>query len=65
MWYVFPQIRGLGRSSTANYYSIADIDEAKAFLQDPYLGGNLQEICEVLMSLKETNASRIFGYRMI
>ena len=62
MWYIFPQIRGLGRSSTANYYSIADIEEAKAFLQDPYLGGNLREICEALMGLKETNASWIFGY---
>lgn len=62
MWYIFPQIRGLGRSSTANYYSIADIDEAKAFLQDSYLGGNLQEICEALLRLKENNASRIFGY---
>ena len=62
MWYIFPQIRGLGRSSTANYYSIEDIEEAKAFLQDPYLSGNLQEICEVLLGLRENNASRIFGY---
>ena len=62
MWYIFPQIRGLGRSSTASYYSIADIEEAKAILHDPYLGGNLQEISEALLGLRENNASRVFGY---
>lgn len=43
-------------------YSIADIEEAKAFLQDSYLGGNLQEISEALLGLRENNASRVFGY---
>ena len=38
MWYIFPQMRGLGRSDTSKYYAIQSLDEAKAFLKDPYLG---------------------------
>ena len=46
MWYIFPQIAGLGFSPTAEYYSIADLEEAKAFLADDYLGANLVEFEE-------------------
>ena len=48
MWYIFPQMKGLGHSSTSQYYSIHSLDEAAAFLHDPYLGGNLLEICHAL-----------------
>lgn len=61
MWYIFPQIRGLGRSSTSEYYAIRDLDEAKAFLQDAYLGNNLIEISQVLLELEEDNPTVIFG----
>lgn len=50
IWYIFPQIEGLGRSSTAQYYSIRDLGEAQAFLADPYLGTHLREISAVLLT---------------
>ena len=62
MWYIFPQILGLGMSETSIYYAIRNTEEARAFLDDPYLGGNLKEICLALLSLNESNASVIFGY---
>ena len=61
MWYIFPQISGLGKRDTAVMYSIKDINEAKAFLDDKYLGGNLRKICEVLLKLPIDNAEIIFG----
>lgn len=61
MWYIFPQIRGLGRSSTSQYYAIQSLDEAKAFLADSYLGNNLKSICEALLKLEATNVTEIFG----
>ena len=41
MWYIFPQIQGLGMSSTAQFYGIKDLEQAKDFLAHPYLGRNL------------------------
>lgn len=61
MWYIFPQISGLGHSSTSRYYAIKSLDEAAAFLQDPNLGRNLREICHVLLSLETNNATEVFG----
>ena len=62
MWYIFPQVQGLGFSSTAYFYGIRDLDEAKAFLRDPYLGGNLIEISTALLSLDTNNPTQVFGY---
>ena len=62
MWYVFPQVRGLGHSSMADYYGISGIDEAKAYLADPVLGPRLAEISEALMELEEKDAAKIFGF---
>lgn len=62
MWYVFPQIRGLGYSSTAQYYAIRDLDEAKAYLQHPILRERLLEISEALLALDTHNASAVFGW---
>jgi uncharacterized protein (DUF1810 family) len=61
MWYIFPQIQGLGRSSISQYYAIQSLNEAKAFLNNPYLGNNLIEICETLISLDSDNATEIFS----
>ncbi len=62
MWWIFPQVAGLGMTSTSQYYSIKSIDEAKAFLDHPYLGKNIREISEVLLSLDTNDAGRVMGY---
>ncbi len=61
MWYIFPQIGGLGFSETSRYYSIKNEEEAEAFLQHPLLGERLITICNVLLSLPTNNAHSIFG----
>lgn len=61
MWYIFPQIQGLGFSETSKFYAIKDIDEAEAFLKHPVLGSRLVEICNELLQLKSNDANRIFG----
>ena len=61
MWYIFPQMKGLGISTTSQYYAIHNLEEAKAFLQNPYLGKNLLEICNALMQLETNNATEVFG----
>jgi Uncharacterized conserved protein len=62
MWWIFPQIEGLGMTSTSRRYSIKSLDEARAYLQHPYLGKNLRELCNILLRLDNDNASEIFGY---
>ena len=62
MWYIFPQISGLGYSETAKYYAIKDIDEAKKYLNHPILGSRLKEISTILLNLEQDDASVIFGY---
>ena len=62
MLYIFPQLKGLGRSSCSEYYGIADLDEAKAYLADPILAKNLIEICEALLSLDTTDAIEVMGH---
>jgi uncharacterized protein (DUF1810 family) len=61
MWYIFPQIKGLGFSSTAQYYSIIDGREAAAYLQHPVLGSRLVSISEELLKLPGDNATHILG----
>jgi uncharacterized protein (DUF1810 family) len=61
MWYIFPQIQGLGFSSTSKHYAIRDLAEATAYLQHPVLGRRLVEICTALAGLASSDASRIFG----
>lgn len=62
MWYIFPQIQGLGMSSSSQYYAIQNLEETKAFLADSYLGNNLLTICHALLALDSNNPSEIFGY---
>jgi uncharacterized protein (DUF1810 family) len=61
MWYVFPQINGLGSSETAKYYGIKDMNEAIAYLQHPILGKHLVEIAEAVLNLNGKTAIQIFG----
>jgi uncharacterized protein (DUF1810 family) len=62
MWFVFPQIRGLGRSLTAQRYAMSGLDEAKAYLEHPVLGGRLREWTEILLKVEGRTAEQIFGY---
>jgi uncharacterized protein (DUF1810 family) len=62
MWYIFPQIIGLGYSLAADYYAIKNIDEAKEYLNHPVLGNRLREISNELLKLAESDANAIFGY---
>ena len=61
MWYIFPQLRGLGRSSMAHKYGIVDLDEAKAYLEHPVLSARLYELCGELLKHKDKSAYDIFG----
>ncbi|HQU83344.1 MAG TPA: DUF1810 domain-containing protein [Pyrinomonadaceae bacterium] len=61
MWYIFPQIAGLGFSSTSRFYAIKDINEAENYLAHPTLGKRLVEISEVLLTLEGKSANQIFG----
>ncbi len=62
MWFVFPQIEGLGFSSTTRYYSIESLQEARQYLDHPVLGKRLRECAETLLALAGLSASSIFGY---
>lgn len=62
MWYIFPQLKGLGYSSTSQYYGIRDLDEAKAYLKHPVLGPRLAEISSALLTLDTDDASAVMGY---
>lgn len=62
MWYIFPQIEGLGSSGTAMYYAIKDFDEAKEYMENPVTGGRLREISEALLELESDDATQIMGW---
>ena len=61
MWYVLPQLRGLGRSPMAQRYGIASLDEAAAYLAHPVLGPRLIACVEAMTALPETSAERVLG----
>jgi len=61
MWFIFPQVQGLGHSPTAVRYAIEDLDEAGRYLAHPVLGKNLVKISEQLMRLNGLSAHDIFG----
>jgi uncharacterized protein (DUF1810 family) len=62
MWFIFPQLVGLGTSSTARKYAIRSLDEARAYLDHPVLGPRLLECCKALLSVHGRSASDIMGY---
>jgi uncharacterized protein (DUF1810 family) len=61
MWYIFPQIAGLGQSAMARHYAITDLAEARAFLAHPLLGPRYIVAVEALQALPATTAERVFG----
>jgi uncharacterized protein (DUF1810 family) len=61
MWFIFPQIAGLGRSPMAQAYAISDLAEAQAYLAHPVLGGRLVECAEIVAAHRGLNAEQIFG----
>ena len=61
MWYIFPQLRGLGRSQMAYAYGINGIEEAKAYIEHPVLSARLIEICEALLEHKNEDIEDILG----
>ena len=62
VWYIFPQIDGLGKSDTAKLYSIKSIEEGRAYLEHPVLGKRLIEACEILLSLKDASIEEVMGF---
>jgi uncharacterized protein (DUF1810 family) len=61
MWFVFPQLAGLGRSETARKYAISSLDEARAYIRHDVLGPRLREVAAAVASLEGRSAVQIFG----
>jgi uncharacterized protein (DUF1810 family) len=61
MWFIFPQVAGLGHSATSQAYAIGSLDEARAYLADPVLGGRLRECATVLLGLQGRTATEVMG----
>lgn len=61
IWFVFPQLRGLGRSPTAQHYGVASIVEAHAYLADPVLAERLRLVVEAVLNVQGRSAHDIFG----
>jgi uncharacterized protein (DUF1810 family) len=61
MWYIFPQIAGLGFSETSKYYALKNLSEAEEYLEHPILGKRLIEISSVLLGLQTNDAHAVFG----
>lgn len=61
MWFIFPQLKGLGRSPTSMYYGLVGVEEAREYLNNPILGARLREITKALLMLPDTNPHSIFG----
>lgn len=62
IWYIFPQIKGLGHSSNSEFYGISNKDEAKAYLEHPVLGLRLRDITKALLDCNNPSASNILGF---
>ena len=62
MWFVFPQLKGLGSSDNALYFGIESKEEAEAYLKQNILGPRLIECCEAILSVEGKTASEILGY---
>ena len=61
MWYIFPQLSGLGHSETSRFYGISTLDEAKAYLRHPVLGARLRECTDLVLSVPGRSLVDIFG----
>lgn len=61
IWYIFPQLKGLGMSYNSQYYGISGREEAKAYLEHPVLGARLREITKALLDQHDVSVQKIFG----
>lgn len=61
MWFIFPQLSGLGHSAASVYYGISGLEEAESFLHDEYLGAKLCEISQALLELETNSPDKVFG----
>jgi uncharacterized protein (DUF1810 family) len=61
IWFIFPQLAGLGRSDASRYYAIASLEEARAYVAHPVLGPRLIECARVLVAVRERTAVEVFG----
>jgi uncharacterized protein (DUF1810 family) len=61
MWFIFPQVAGLGESPTSQYYGISSLDEARAYLAHPVLGSRLRECAALVLATAGLSAEEIFG----
>ncbi|MCD8300031.1 MAG: DUF1810 domain-containing protein [Clostridiales bacterium] len=62
IWYIFPQLKGLGMSGMSDYYGIADLEEAQEYMENETLRSHLIEISEALLCLEKQNIEDIMGY---
>ena len=62
MWYMFPQLKGLGQSETARYYGMEGIDHARAYMAEPVLREDMLELCGILLAHENLTAYGIFGH---
>jgi uncharacterized protein (DUF1810 family) len=62
MWFIFPQLKGLGASVTAQKYAIQSLDEAKAYLDQPLLGFRLRECTQLVNAINGRSIEDVFGY---
>jgi len=62
IWFIFPQIAGLGRSDMSRWFAIASLEEARAYLAHPVLGSRLRECAELLLAIDGRSADEIFGH---
>lgn len=61
MWFVLPQVAGLGQSPTSRFYAVSGLDEARAYLAHPVLGPRLHEACAALLAVDSTSADEVLG----
>jgi uncharacterized protein (DUF1810 family) len=62
MWFIFPQLRGIGSSATALHFGITSIGEARAYLAHPVLGARLRECTQLINAISGRSIEQIFGY---
>ena len=62
VWYIFPQIAGLGNSDKIKLYAIKSLEEGRAYLKHPVLGQRLIKACEILLSLKDASMNDVMGF---
>ena len=61
MWFIFPQVAGLGRSAVARNYAVSGLAEARAYLAHPVLGPRLRQCCEAVLAIEDASAEEVFG----